>query len=100
MAPLMHSPQSCPSARMAAGTSPSATMSAITARPRSSSTRQISRSTAGLSGDRLMTQFDVTTWAERSSSGIRSRKPCRNSTLSYPSAAATLGCDSRATPSI
>ena len=54
----------------------------------SASTRNTSASTAGLSGDRLTTQFEMTTSTEPSASGRSSMVPLRNSTLVAPALAA------------
>ena len=69
-------------------------------RPWSFRTRQISSNTRGLSGERFTTQFEVTRSTVFDSTGIFSRNPSRNSTTSYPSAAATFGLFSCATDSI
>ena len=53
-------------------------------RPPGLSTRNASRSTASLSVDRLMTQFEMTTSTELSGSGMCSIVPLRNSTFVAP----------------
>ena len=60
---------------------PARTMSLIPTRPPGRRTRAISANVASLSPDRTMTQFEMTTSTEASSSGICSMVPWRNSTL-------------------
>jgi hypothetical protein len=50
-------------------------------RPPGLSTRKVSANTAGLSTDRLTTQFEMTTSTVAAGSGICSIWPLRNSTL-------------------
>ena len=70
--------------RMSAGTSPRTTTSDTANRPPGFSTRKASRSTASLSLDRLMTQFEMMTSTELSGSGMDSMVPFRNSTFVAP----------------
>src|SRR6476469_2553561 len=70
--------------RMSAGTSPRTTTSDTAKRPPGFSTRNASRSTASLSLDRLMTQFEMMTSTELAGSGMDSIVPLRNSTLVAP----------------
>ena len=53
-------------------------------RPPGFNTRAISRQTCGLSGERLMTQFEIITSTLASATGKCSISPRRNSTLSKP----------------
>ena len=70
--------------RMSAGTSPRTTTSETAKRPPGFSTRNASRSTASLSLERLMTQFEMMTSTELSGSGMASMVPLRNSTFVAP----------------
>ena len=63
------------SRRVASSISGSATMSVTAKRPPGRSTRAASRKTWGLSAERLMTQFEMTTSTDSSGSGIRSIVP-------------------------
>ena len=74
------------SRRVASSISGSATMSVTAKRPPGRSTRAASRKTCGLSAERLITQFEMTTSTDSSGSGIRSIVPFRNSTFSTPAA--------------
>ena len=69
---------------MASSISGSATMSVTAKRPPGRSTRAASRKTWGLSAERLMTQFEMTTSTDSSGSGICSIVPFMNSTFSTP----------------
>ena len=70
--------------RISAGTAPRTTTSDTAKRPPGLSTRKASRSTASLSLERLMTQFEMITSTELSGSGIASIVPFRNSTFVAP----------------
>ena len=63
-------------------------MSEISIRPPGLSTRKISANTAGLSGERLTTQFETTQSTEPVATGSASMRPMRTSTLASPAAAA------------
>ena len=67
--------------RTSAGTSPRTTTSDTAKRPPGLSTRNASRSTRGLSPDRLITQLEMMTSTELSGSGMCSISPLRNSTF-------------------
>src|SRR5262245_10455146 len=67
--------------RISAGTSPRTTTSDTATRPPGFSTRNASRSTASLSLERLMTQFEMITSTELSGSGIAAIEPFRNWTF-------------------
>ena len=69
------------SERMSGGNSAVATTSEMARRPPGFKTRYASRKTCALSGDRLMTQFDMITSATPSARGRCSISPRRNSTL-------------------
>jgi hypothetical protein len=68
----------------AAGSGHTKTMSDTISRPPGLKTRNASRKTFFLSGERLMTQFDTITSTERSAQGRFSISPKRNSTLVKP----------------
>ena len=70
--------------RISAGISPRVTTSETASLPCGFRTRKASRSTASLSGDRLMTQLEMITSTELSGSGMASMVPLRNSTLVAP----------------
>ena len=83
-APAMQPTYEPRSARCSAVSWSSATTSEMPMRPPGASTRNISASTAGLSVDRLMTQFEITTSTAASGSGTSSIVPLRNATLVRP----------------
>src|SRR5437762_3716772 len=83
-APAMQPTHNSTLRRTSAGTSPRTTTSDTANRPPGFSTRNASRSTASLSLDRLMTQFEMMTSTELSGSGMASMVPSRNSTLVAP----------------
>ena len=62
-------------------------MSDTANRPSGRNTRNASRSTASLSGDRLMTQLEMTTSTDASPSGTSSIVPSRNVAFSTPASA-------------
>ena len=80
-APAMQPTNEPRSARSAADRRSSATTSLIPMRPPGLSTRAISVSTAALSTDKLMTQFEITTSTESAGSGICSITPFRKWTF-------------------
>ncbi len=65
-----------------------ATMSEMLRRPPGASTRNASRNTRALSGDRFVTQFDRMASTEESAAGRASISPSRKSTFVYPPLAA------------
>ena len=83
-APAMQPVHCCMSLRVASSMPSSAITSETAKRPPGRRTRAASRSTCGLSPDRLMTQFEMTTSTDSSGSGIASISPLRNSTFSAP----------------
>ncbi len=87
IAPVMHAEYSAPSSTTQPGSS-SATMSDMEIRPPGLSTRAISANTFRFSGERLMTQFDMTRSTEPDSTGRSSMSPSRTSTFERPAAAA------------
>jgi hypothetical protein len=62
-------------------------MSEIAKRPPGRSARAISANTRSFSGDRLITQLEMTQSTDASSTGSDSISPLRTSTLSWPAAA-------------
>ena len=68
-APAMHPDSAAASLRRCSGSGADATMSEIASRPPARSTRNASRKTAGLSGERLITQFETITSADLSGTG-------------------------------
>jgi hypothetical protein len=66
----------------------SATTSLIPMRPLGFRTRPISASTAGLSTERLMTQFEITTSTDSAGSGICSITPLRKCAFAMPASRA------------
>src|SRR5258708_15777947 len=70
--------------RICASTSPRVTTSETASRPPGFSTRKASRSTASLSAERLITQFEMITSTELSGNGMCSISPLKNSTFSAP----------------
>ena len=72
------------SARSSGESRSSATTSLIPIRPPGLSTRAISVSTAGLSVERLITQFEITTSTESAGSGISSITPLRKIGVADP----------------
>ena len=83
--------RSCRARRAPRGESrSSATTSLIPIRPPGLSTRAISVSTAGLSTERLITQFEITTSTESAGSGICSITPFRKWTFATPASARVL----------
>ena len=76
----------------------SATTSLIPTRPPGTRTRKASRSTAALSGERLTTQFEITTSTVSAGSGISSMCPLRNSTFVGPRLPRRCGGRARASP--
>ena len=71
----------------------SATTSLIPIRPPGLSTRAISSSTAGLSTDRLITQFEMTTSIESAGNGICSITPLRKCTFVTPASRSVPACE-------
>ena len=72
------------SSRHSCGSSAVATTSLTASRPPGLSTRNASRKTAGLSGERLITQLEMITSTDASATGRCSISPRRNSTFSSP----------------
>ena len=87
------------SARSSGESRSSATTSLIPILPPGRSTRPISASTAGLSTERLMTQFEMTTSTEAAGSGICSITPLRKWTFVRPDSA-TFRCASASISSV
>ena len=77
----VHCSMSC---LVASSMSASAITSETANRPPGLSTRAASRRTRGLSPERLMTQFEMTTSTGRRGAGSASISPLRNSTFSTP----------------
>ncbi|MCG3775159.1 MAG: hypothetical protein JW395_1988 [Nitrospira sp.] len=69
-------------------------------RPPGFNTRAISAHTCSLSGDKLITQFDITTSTDASDTGRCSISPSRNSTLSSPVRSLYVTVFRRALPNI
>src|SRR5438093_1155051 len=83
-APAMQPTHNSMLRRTSAGTSPRTITSDTANCPPGFSTRNASRSTASLSLDRLITQFEMMTSTESSGRGIDSIVPLRNSTFVAP----------------
>ena len=79
--------------RMSAGTSPRTTTSETANRPPGFSTRNASRSTASLSLDRLMTQFEMMTSTELSGSGMASMVALQELDVRRARLALILACE-------
>ena len=83
MAPEMHDEYAAGIMRISGG-SDSATMSETSICPPGRRTRAISANTRSFSGERLMTQLEMTQSTEESSTGSSSMMPLRTSTLVKP----------------